>query len=171
MGHYDDCFEFDRQRKEKEEEARRAPRARQQGREFDSIEQIELEKKRIKEAVDLFNTKLVAPSPPVVGTKYDSGKDRWELLLEMASAEQAVKVLTYGANTKYSRGNYFHVKGWRWRYAGAASRHLKAYLCGEPNDKDTGYPHLAHAIASLLMLLDNEIKNAPDGDVEPERTT
>jgi hypothetical protein len=110
------------------------------------------------------------------GVKHDQGKDRWELGLEMDSLELAMKVLTYGANTKYSRGNYLNVIGWRWRYVGAALRHIRAYLkarrLGRKDlelDPDTGFPHLAHAIASLLMLLDNELNDRPNGDDEPEK--
>jgi hypothetical protein len=111
-----------------------------------------------------------------VGVKHDTGKDRWELLMEMDSADMAAKVLTYGANTKYSRGNYLNVVGWRWRYAGAAMRHIRAYLkarrLGRKDlelDPDTGFHHLAHAIASLLMLLDNELNDRPEGDTEPKK--
>jgi hypothetical protein len=39
-------------------------------------------------------------------------------------------------------------------YIGAAKRHLDAYLDGQDNDPDTGYPHIAHALACLGIIAD-----------------
>lgn len=39
-------------------------------------------------------------------------------------------------------------------YLAAAMRHLTAYLDGEENASDSNYPHLAHAAASLFVLMD-----------------
>lgn len=50
---------------------------------------------------------------------------------------------------------------WSWarvparRYASAALRHIFAYLDGEIED-ESGYHHLAHAAASLVMAVDIE---------------
>lgn len=109
------------------------------------------------------------PAPgAVVGRKFDQGKTRWSLLLEMKAAEEVAKVLTYGA-VKYAARNYRNVPGWRWRYTDAAVRHVWAYLTGEKTDPETGFSHLSHAICCLLMALDNEINNCPNGDTEFEK--
>ncbi len=51
-------------------------------------------------------------------------------------------------------------------YIGATMRHLMAVIDGEDTDPDSGYPHLAHALASLAILVDantggNIIDNRP----------
>ena len=39
-------------------------------------------------------------------------------------------------------------------YVGATMRHLAAFVDGENIDPDSGNPHLAHAMASLAILVD-----------------
>ncbi len=39
-------------------------------------------------------------------------------------------------------------------YLGATMRHVAAYLDGENIDPESGNPHLAHALASLAILVD-----------------
>ncbi len=39
-------------------------------------------------------------------------------------------------------------------YYSAALRHLTAWWDGEENAPDSGYPHLAHALACLAMIVD-----------------
>lgn len=51
-------------------------------------------------------------------------------------------------------------------YLGAALRHIGAYIDGEDTDPESGNPHLAHALASLAILVDavegaTEIDNRP----------
>jgi len=51
---------------------------------------------------------------------------------------------------------------WNWRdesvevmtYIGALKRHIDAWVDGEECADDSGYPHLAHAIAGLAILID-----------------
>lgn len=99
------------------------------------------------------------------GIKHDAGKTRWSLLIALKAARMVAEVLTYGAK-KYAPNNFKYVKGWRWRYTDAAFRHINAYLDGEPHDPETGYHHVSHAICCLIMLLDNELNNMPNGDDE-----
>jgi len=69
--------------------------------------------------------------------------------------EDVARVFEYGAR-KYAP------QGWRQkgtkadviRYIGACLRHLRDYQKGYELDHESGLPHLAHAIASLLMGAD-----------------
>ena len=90
------------------------------------------------------------------GHKADAGKPRPDLLPPLAVLEIA-KVLEFGAR-KYAPDNWRKVEGWRWRYAGAALRHLFAWLGGEARDPESGLLHLAHAGCCVLFLLEKEIK-------------
>lgn len=53
-------------------------------------------------------------------------------------------------------------------YIGAAERHMKAWVDGEELADDSGIPHLAHALASLAILVDAlEVGNAIDNRPPP----
>lgn len=85
-----------------------------------------------------------------VGIKYDSEKNRLELL-PFESLEEVAKVLSYGAK-KYEDNNW--AKGMAWsRLLGAAMRHLFAWARGVDKDEESGLPHLAHAACCVLFLL------------------
>lgn len=84
------------------------------------------------------------------GTKYDTGKPRWDLL-PVEEVEDVVKVFTFGA-AKYQPYNWQLVKGARWRYLSAMFRHVAEWMKGNRIDKETGLPHLAHAATNLLFL-------------------
>lgn len=66
-----------------------------------------------------------------------------------------MKVLAYGAK-RYGEDNWRMVPNARRRYYAAAMRHIAAWWGGERNDPDSGHHHLAHAVASLLFLLELE---------------
>jgi hypothetical protein len=89
-----------------------------------------------------------------IGLKYDSNKPRY-CLLKPEALDEMVKVLTYGAN-KYSVDNWKHVDALHDRYFDAAQRHLWAYRRGEKYDPESGYHHLAHAMASLMFILQTD---------------
>lgn len=94
------------------------------------------------------------------GIKYDAGKPAISLIPSEAVEETAI-ALTYGAN-KYGRHNY--KKGMKHsRLYDAAMRHLLAYNKGEDIDAESGNSHLAHAAASIAMLI-YMTKNRPDLD-------
>jgi hypothetical protein len=85
-----------------------------------------------------------------VGTKFDQGKLRLELV-PVEATEAIAAAMTYGAK-KYG--------DWNWakgidhsRLVGAALRHISAYMQGEDVDSESGNEHLAHALASLSMLV------------------
>lgn len=92
------------------------------------------------------------------GRKFDAGKPRMDLLPPRA-VEQVARVLGYGA-VKYGDSNWERVEGWRGRYVAAALRHTFAYMRGEDHDAESGLPHLAHAITSLLFVLEKEERGA-----------
>ena len=87
------------------------------------------------------------------GIKYDSDKTAFNLL--PPNAEQAVaEVLTYGAK-KYAPDNWKKVGYLEARYLGAAMRHLNAHRRGETDDPESGCLHLAHAICSLMFIIES----------------
>lgn len=89
---------------------------------------------------------------PVVGMKFDGNKPDWALL-PLNATEEVVKVLTYGA-IKYAPDNWKKVPNAENRYFAAAMRHLVEHRRGEEIDPESGLPHLAHAICSLMFLLE-----------------
>lgn len=84
------------------------------------------------------------------GTKHDSNKLRYDLLIDEA-LEEDVAVLTYGSK-KYTDNNWQLVSSSRKRYIAAHFRHLIAYKKGERFDPDSGLPHLAHCRMNLAFL-------------------
>lgn len=95
-----------------------------------------------------------------VAVKFDSGKPRMSTVPQLALMEVA-KVFTYGAN-KYAAHNYS--KGMEYsRYIDACHRHINAYLTGEDID-ESGCYHIGHAIASLMMLMDNQLTKTGNDD-------
>lgn len=86
-----------------------------------------------------------------LGRKDDAGKPRWSLVPEQV-LEEVVKVLTYGAR-KYGDDNWREVGDGPRRYYDAAMRHIMAYRQGHWTDDESGLPHLAHAVASLLFIM------------------
>lgn len=91
-----------------------------------------------------------------VGQKHDQSKPRYSLI-PSGSLASIVDVLEHGA-AKYAPDNWKHVQGARERYYNASMRHVQAWWSGEQIDSESGLPHLAHAICSLmfLMTLDGE---------------
>jgi hypothetical protein len=92
------------------------------------------------------------PAVSDVGAKHDTGKPRYSLL-PWRGIDEVVAVLEHGAR-KYGEGNWRLVPEARQRYLDAALRHVRAVLGGEDLDADSGRQHLAHAVASLLFVLE-----------------
>ena len=97
------------------------------------------------------NIKRFLNSPNYPGRKDDAGKPRWSLIPTQA-LEDVVKVLTYGAR-KYGDDNWREVEDGPRRYYDAAMRHVVAHRQGIRLDDESGLPHLAHAVASLLFIM------------------
>lgn len=55
---------------------------------------------------------------------------------------------------KYGAFNWRETNVESMTYVGAALRHIAAYVDGETTDPESGNPHLAHAMASLAILVD-----------------
>lgn len=87
---------------------------------------------------------------PNEAARFDDGKPRVELVPTVL-IEEAAKVFTFGA-IKYNSHNWTKGLPWLQPYA-SAMRHLMAWHQGEDLDKESGLPHLAHAIVNLAMLL------------------
>lgn len=83
------------------------------------------------------------------GLKFDGAKPRPELLPATQLLDVS-RVLAAGAK-KYADDNWQHLEGGHRRYMGAALRHIFARMSGERTDPETGLPHLAHAVCSLLF--------------------
>lgn len=99
--------------------------------------------------------------PETGALKADGNKNQLELL-PFRAIEQVGLVLTYGA-TKYSKHNWR--KGFNWtRLAGAALRHLFAFMKGEDLDPESGISHLAHSATNVLFLLEMILTNTGNDD-------
>lgn len=85
------------------------------------------------------------------GRKDDGGKTRWSLV-PWKQLEDVVQVLGFGAD-KYGEGNWREVPDMEPRYFSAAMRHMLAWRDGELSDRESGFPHLAHAICCLIFLM------------------
>lgn len=90
-----------------------------------------------------------APTP---GGKHDSGKPLMGAVPPNALLAVA-RVLTFGAE-KYGRDNWRQVENAETRYLDAALRHINAYQRGEVADPESGESHLAHAVCSLMFMLE-----------------
>jgi hypothetical protein len=86
-----------------------------------------------------------------VGTKYDEGKLRYDLI-PVVSLRETVKVITFGA-AKYGVDNWQSVVPPKARYCAALMRHIEAWRGGEDVDPETKIHHLAHAACNCLFLL------------------
>lgn len=91
------------------------------------------------------------------GRKDDATKLRYDLMPAIAEAK-VVEVLTYGAK-KYAPDNWRQVPDWRARYLAALLRHVAAWRMGEEIDPESGLPHLAHAVCSLLFLIELDTRS------------
>jgi hypothetical protein len=91
------------------------------------------------------------------GVKYDTDKPRWSLL-PLGTIKVVLEVLEYGAR-KYSFDNWKRVEDAQTRYYDACMRHLDAWRSGQPDDHETGKPHVAHAVCCLLFILWFEMNN------------
>lgn len=74
-------------------------------------------------------------------------------LVPQAALAVAAAALQSGAD-KYGAYNWRGVTVHASTYMDSTLRHLVAWWEGEDDDPDSGLPHLAHAIAGLLVLVD-----------------
>lgn len=84
-----------------------------------------------------------------------------------------LSALTYAAIGLQEGARKYGSASWRdvesvdlAQYIGATLRHLLAYADGEDTDPESGNPHLAHALASLCIMIDL-IENGNGVDTRP----
>lgn len=82
--------------------------------------------------------------------KFDTSKLRYDLI-PTSTTKALAQVLTYGAK-KYKPNNWQNVDD-PDRYVAALFRHIEAWRDGEKLDKESGLPHLAHALTNVAFLL------------------
>lgn len=82
--------------------------------------------------------------------KKDEGKPPLSLIPRVALDAEA-KVFGFGAK-KYGRHNFKAGMDWS-RVIDASLRHITAFADGEDLDPESGLSHIAHARASLAMLM------------------
>lgn len=95
-----------------------------------------------------------------VGVKDFKKKLRWTLI-PFKALEGCVRVLMYGATTKYAPDNWKKVEP-QGVYLDAIFRHLVAYKSGEENDDETGESHLSHILCDALFLEYNRMNRNQD---------
>jgi len=105
----------------------------------------------------------IKQTPKNTGLKLDSGKLRYDLL-PFRALQEVVKVLGHGA-TKYGDDNWRRLEQLEKRYLAASMRHLMSHAMSEDTDPESGLPHLAHCICSLMFILEHRIEKAeaPEG--------
>ena len=92
------------------------------------------------------------------GKKFDDGKPMLSLLPPSA-VEEVGKVLSHGAS-KYGKENWKLVNDFHDRYISACLRHIMQYQNGEVEDEESGLHHLAHAICSLMFIVQVDKNNS-----------
>jgi hypothetical protein len=70
-----------------------------------------------------------------------------------AALIEIARALQFGA-VKYGRANWRTLEPIASNYVDATMRHLAAWMDGEERAKDSNVHHLAHAAASLCILID-----------------
>lgn len=74
-------------------------------------------------------------------------------LIPAAALPAVALVMKHGAE-KYGPYNWRDIAVAYRPYLGAAMRHINAVIDGQDTDPESGLPHLAHAAAGLMILLD-----------------
>ena len=94
------------------------------------------------------------------GARYNDDKPDLSLI-PLSTLEDEARVWMYGKE-KYAAWNW--TKGMDWSIPLAcALRHLAAFQAGEDLDRESGLPHIAHAMCNLRMLT-LYARTYPEGD-------
>lgn len=96
--------------------------------------------------------------------KDDSGKPRFDILFSVRGLDDIAAVFTsggkkYGDDFNWRKSAGSDSGSFRNRLLAATLRHLYRHCTGEKLDKQSGKPHLAHACANILMIMDLENTN------------
>lgn len=97
------------------------------------------------------------------GARANGGKTRLDLI-PLHLLKDGADVFEYGIN-KYAEWNWAKGMEWSIPYQ-CLLRHLAAWWSGEDLDKESGLPHLGHAMANLIML-EHYAKGYKEGDNRP----
>jgi hypothetical protein len=97
------------------------------------------------------------------GKKHDFDKLEWSQI-PIEEMEQVVAVLTKGAKKYGSDDNWQRVPDGKKRYFNALLRHIMEWQKGNINDSESGYSHLAHAMANCLFLMWIDRKEKSNGN-------
>jgi len=87
--------------------------------------------------------------------KFDAGKIQYRLI-PPAALKAIATILTFGS-VKYKSFSWTNISS--ERYLDALYRHLESHRLGEAIDPESGMPHLAHAAANLMFLLEREMSD------------
>ena len=111
----------------------------------------------------------VKQTPNAAAIKHSKGKPRHDLLLTPGGTLIA-RALQFGGVKYQDAFNYARGEGLSYTdLARAAAGHIAAFLQCEELDPESGLPHLAHAGASVKMLLDLVVWNRGiDDRFDPE---
>lgn len=82
------------------------------------------------------------------------GSAKPDLSLVTAAMLEAVAAALKNGAVRYGRGNWRSTPVRGLVYTAAALRHIKAWEDGEDFAADSGVHHLAHALASLAIIVD-----------------
>ena len=87
-------------------------------------------------------------SQPEVGTKHDSGKPRYSLVIQ-EFIDDLIEVLEFGAK---NHGDFNWKNVDKVRFQDAMYRHFSKYTKGELYDEDTGKQHMVHIACNAMFL-------------------
>ena len=104
------------------------------------------------------------PATEKKARKDDSGKPRFDILFSVRGLDDIAAVFTsggqkYGDDFNWRKSSGSDSSSFRNRLLAATLRHLYRHCTGEKLDKQSGKPHLAHACANILMIMDLENTN------------
>lgn len=116
-----------------------------------SVEEIE---ERLQE-LRCNRTTTVPPTNEDDFKKFDNSKPRTDLIPPNAILEVS-RILGFGAD-KYGESNWAKCPDFN-RYIAAALRHIFQYKSGIKMDDESGVSHIAHAVTSLMFVLENDLK-------------
>lgn len=100
-------------------------------------------------------------NPASTALKYDEGKSRVDLIDPDILVDLG-NVLSFGAK-KYNDNNWMKGLPYSKIYA-SLLRHLLAWFSGIDRDSESGLPHLAHAMACLMMLFSSSKRSIGTDD-------
>lgn len=92
--------------------------------------------------------------------KADYGKPR-PTLVPVSLIRAVTAIREYGCSKYHDPDNWRKVEAQRYR--DALYRHWLAYLNGERNDPESGYPHLWHLACNVAFLIEMEADNGSYG--------